>query len=84
MTVDWLAVCRRCAEGARAALASYPLYADRAVTTGVGSGGDLSLVIDRVAEDAVFSELEALGVPLMASSEERGEVDIAGGGTPAS
>jgi len=36
-------------------------------------------VIDRAAEDAVFGEIEALGVPLRAVSEERGELEIAGG-----
>jgi len=78
--VDWLAMCRRAAGRARSALAHYPLYADRAVTAGIGIGGDLALVIDRVAEDAVFHELEALGVALTAISEERGEVPIGGGG----
>ena len=48
--------------------------------TGRGEGGDMALVIDRAAEDAIFAELEALGVPLTAVSEERGEVAIAGGG----
>jgi myo-inositol-1(or 4)-monophosphatase len=37
-------------------------------------------VIDTVAEDAIFSELEALGVGLTAVSEERGRVAIGGGG----
>ena len=40
----------------------------------------MAYVIDRAAEDAIFRELEALGVPLTAVSEERGEVAIAGGG----
>ncbi len=40
----------------------------------------MTLTIDRAAEDAVFAELEALGVPVTAISEERGEVAIAGGG----
>lgn len=80
MSVDWLAVCRRAAQAAHTALESYPLHADRAVTAGVGSGGDLSYVIDRATEEAVFAELESLGVPLTAISEERGEVQINGGG----
>lgn len=78
--VDWLNLCRRAAARARSALGRYPLYADRAVSAGIGIGGDLALVIDRVAEDAVFYELEALDVPLTAISEERGEVRIGGGG----
>ncbi|MDX6690267.1 MAG: monophosphatase [Solirubrobacteraceae bacterium] len=80
LAVDWLETCRRAATRARAALDRYPLYAERAVTAGIGIGGDLALVIDREVEDAVFYELEALGIPLTAISEERGEVDIAGGG----
>jgi myo-inositol-1(or 4)-monophosphatase len=47
---------------------------------GRGEGGDMTLAIDRAAEDAVFAELDALGVPLTAVSEERGRVPIAGGG----
>ena len=50
---------------------------------GRGEGGDTTLAVDRAAEDAVFAELEALGVPLMAVSEERGEVAIGGGGPAA-
>ena len=47
---------------------------------GRGEGGDMSYVIDLAAEDAIFAELEALGVPVTAVSEERGEVAIGGGG----
>ena len=77
---DWLAFCRRASEGVREAVASYPTVASRSEQTGRGEGGDMALVIDRAAEDAVFAELEALGVPLTAISEERGHVEIAGGG----
>ena len=77
---DWLALCRRAASGGKAAIDRYPRLADRAQKTGRGEGGDMSLIIDRAAEDAVFAELEALGVPLTAISEERGRVAIAGGG----
>lgn len=80
LAVDWLGLCRRAAAGARGAMERHPLSADRAATAGRGMGGDMSLVIDREAEDAVFGELEALELPLTAVSEERGEVDIAGGG----
>ena len=58
----------------------YPRFEDRAEKTGRGEGGDMSLIIDRAAEDAVFAELEALGRPLTAISEERGRVAIHGGG----
>ena len=79
----WI-LCRRATAGVRRALALYPETAQRARTTGRGEGGDLALVIDRAAEDAVFAELEALGVGLTAVSEERGEVLVAGGGRPTS
>jgi myo-inositol-1(or 4)-monophosphatase len=77
---DWLAFCRRAAEGARSALSSYASTAERRRYVGRGEGGDMTLAMDRAAEDVVFAELEALGVPLTAVSEERGQVPIAGGG----
>jgi len=77
---DWLAFARRSATGVAAMLEAHPLTADRAPTTGRGEGGDNALVIDRGAEDVVFAELEALGVGLTAISEERGHVDVRGGG----
>jgi myo-inositol-1(or 4)-monophosphatase len=54
--------------------------ADRSQETGRGEGGDMALVIDRAAEDVIFAELEALGLPVTAISEERGQVELAGGG----
>jgi myo-inositol-1(or 4)-monophosphatase len=80
LSADWLGVCRRTAERVRQALAEYPAVSERSEETGRGEGGDMSLVIDRAAEDVVFEELEALGLPLTAVSEERGELSIAGGG----
>ncbi len=80
LRADWLGVCRRASEGVQAALTRHPLTADRATQTGRGEGGDMTLVIDRAAEDAIFAELEALGEPLTAVSEERGVVAIHGGG----
>ena len=77
---DWLAVCRRAVEGVHAELERYPEPADRSVPTGMGEGGDIALVIDRAAEDAIFAELEALEQPLTVISEERGHVDLHGGG----
>jgi myo-inositol-1(or 4)-monophosphatase len=77
---DWLEFCRRAAGAARDAVHAYATAAERAVETGHGEGGDMAYVIDRAAEDAVFGEIERLGVPLTAISEERGEVAIAGGG----
>jgi myo-inositol-1(or 4)-monophosphatase len=79
-STDWLEFCRRAAGAARDAVHAYGSTAERAVETGRGEGGDTAYVIDRAAEDAVFGEIEALGVPLTAISEERGEIAIAGGG----
>jgi myo-inositol-1(or 4)-monophosphatase len=77
--VDWLGLCRRAAQTGAETLATYA-PADRAATAGRGEGGDMALVIDRAVEDRVFEQLEELAVPLTAISEERGHVDIAGGG----
>ena len=78
-STDWLGFCRRAAGAARDAVHAYATTAERGVETGRGEGGDTAYVIDRAAEDAVFAEIEALGVPVLAVSEERGEVQIAGG-----
>lgn len=80
LETDWLALSRRALAGVRAALSRYSTTAERSEETGRGEGGDVALVIDRAAEDAVFAELEALGLPLTAISEERGRVEIGGGG----
>ena len=76
----WLGFSRRAAEGARAALGDFAGTAARAERVGRGEGGDMTLAIDRAAEDAVFEALESMGVGLLAVSEERGHVEIAGGG----
>jgi myo-inositol-1(or 4)-monophosphatase len=52
------------------------------VYEGVGEGGDRTLVIDRLCEEAVFAELEALhdaGHEFTAISEERGTVNFGSG-----
>jgi myo-inositol-1(or 4)-monophosphatase len=77
---DWLGFCRRAAGAARDAVNAYATTAERGVETGRGEGGDTAYVIDRAAEDAIFAEIEALGVPLLAVSEERGELEIGEGG----
>jgi myo-inositol-1(or 4)-monophosphatase len=79
-STDWLEFCRRAATAARDAVQAYGSTAERAVETGRGEGGDTAYVIDRAAEDAVFGEIEALGVPVLAVSEERGEIEVGGGG----
>jgi myo-inositol-1(or 4)-monophosphatase len=78
-STDWLAFCRRAAGAAREAVQAYATTAERGVETGRGEGGDTAYVIDRAAEDAIFAEIEALAEPVTAVSEERGEIQIAGG-----
>jgi myo-inositol-1(or 4)-monophosphatase len=73
LEADWLDICRRAEAAARRALQSYPISA-RSRPTGRGEGGDISLVIDRAAEDAILAELELTGLPLTVVSEERGRV----------
>ena len=80
---DWLALCRRAAHAAREAVAGLTSTAERSVQHGRGEGGDTTLAVDKAAEDAVFRELEAFGVPLLAVSEERGELAVGGGGPAA-
>lgn len=79
LDVDWLALCRRASRKVRRALDRFP-QTDRGLTAGRGMGGDTALMIDRLAEEAILSELEALGAGLTVISEERGEVPLAGGG----
>ena len=76
---DWTAACRRMVETIKREFEAYPTFAERKVGTGQGAGGDYTLVIDAVAEDAVFAELEKIaesGAEFYAISEERGEVDF--------
>src|SRR5215210_4751756 len=77
---DWLAFSRRAADAGRAALRRFPLTTQRARKLGRGEGGDMTLAIDGAVEDALFAELETLGVGLCAISEERWRVEISGGG----
>jgi myo-inositol-1(or 4)-monophosphatase len=75
---DWLGVCREAARRLREVLIEAPTTAERAEEAGRGEGGDRSLVIDRAAEEGVFSlldELHSAGHRFTAVSEERGEVD---------
>jgi myo-inositol-1(or 4)-monophosphatase len=76
---DWLGLCRRAAHAARDAVSGFASTAERSVPHGEGEGGDTTLAVDQAAEDAVFLELERLGVPLLAVSEERGEVSLNAG-----
>jgi myo-inositol-1(or 4)-monophosphatase len=82
---DWLGACRRMVAAQRELFLAEPGIAERTVYAGRGEGGDRALVIDRRAEDMVFSELERLhaeGGEFVVVSEERGEVSF-GDGTAA-
>ena len=47
---------------------------------GVGAAGDRTFPIDRMAEEIIFSELEASGLSLSVVSEEYGLKELHGGG----
>jgi myo-inositol-1(or 4)-monophosphatase len=82
-SADWLGICRRAVEAQRAIFERVRGSEARTVYEGVGKGGDRTLVIDRLCEDAVFAELEELageGASFVAVSEERGEVSFGSGG----
>ena len=79
---DWLGACRAAVAGLRDVMREHPTSRERVVETGtLGEGGDRTLVIDQLAEDIVFAELERLhdaGARFTAVSEERGVVDFGG------
>jgi len=79
LQADWLGACRAASQGLREVLVEHPTSRERVVETGSrGEGGDRTLVIDELAEDAVFAQLDALhgaGARFTAVSEERGIVD---------
>ncbi len=76
----WLGFSRAAGHAVQEVLVRYPTTSDRGRTTERGQGGDMTLAIDQAAEDAVFAELESIGLPLTAVSEERGHVAVHGGG----
>lgn len=82
LEADWLGACRRATEAVAKSLHAAPTTLERAVETGLGEGGDRTLVIDTAAEDAVFHQLDGLhaeGHRFTAVSEERGTVDYGDG-----
>ncbi|MGN6816354.1 MAG: inositol monophosphatase family protein [Solirubrobacterales bacterium] len=83
LQADWPGICRRIVAAQRPIFAAARTSEERTVYEGIGEGGDRTLAIDRRAEDAVFAELEKLaaeGASFVAVSEERGEVELGGGG----
>jgi myo-inositol-1(or 4)-monophosphatase len=74
---EWLEACRRAVEVQRRIFAEHQGIEGRTQYEGIGEGGDRTLVIDRLCEDAIFAELERLhreGHEFTAVSEERGSV----------
>jgi myo-inositol-1(or 4)-monophosphatase len=83
LAADWIGVCRRAADRISAMFGERPTTGERESGTERGAGGDRTLVIDSLAETAVFEELEALhagGCDFTVISEERGTV-VFGDGT---
>jgi myo-inositol-1(or 4)-monophosphatase len=82
-SADWQGICRRIVAAHRRLFDEVRGIEARTVYEGVGEGGDRTLQIDRLCEEAVFEELEALaeqGASFVAISEERGEVSFGSGG----
>src|SRR5918998_1925194 len=83
MSPDWLGASRRAAAALRTMLAERVTIAERVIETGTrGEGGDRTLEIDALAEEAVLAELDGLyqaGARFTVVSEERGTVDFGGG-----
>lgn len=76
---QWIAACRRAVELQKQVFSEHRGIEARTQYEGVGEGGDNTLVIDKLCEDAVFAELEALhreGHEFTAVSEERGSVSF--------
>src|SRR4051795_3893047 len=84
MATDGLEASRRAASALRTMLGERTTIAERVIETGTrGEGGDRTLEIDALAEDAVFAELQVLydaGARFTVVSEERGTVDFGGDG----
>jgi myo-inositol-1(or 4)-monophosphatase len=82
---EWIAAWRRAVEVQRRIFSEHQGIEARTQYEGVGEGGDHTLVIDRLCEDAIFAELEKLhaaGHAFTAVSEERGSVDFGNGESP--
>ena len=81
---EWISACRRAVERQKRVFSEHQGIEARTQYDGVGEGGDNTLVIDRLCEDAIFTELEALhrdGHDFSAVSEERGSVSFGDGGS---
>ena len=82
---EWIAACRRAVEVHKGVFSEHRGIEARTQYEGVGEGGDKTLVIDRLCEDAIFDELQGLheaGHEFTAVSEERGSVSFGNGDSP--
>jgi len=82
---EWIAACRRAVEVQKRIFDEHRGIEARTKYEGVGEGGDKTLVIDKLCEDAIFAELDALhsaGHEFTAISEERGTVSFGSGESP--
>jgi myo-inositol-1(or 4)-monophosphatase len=82
---QWIAACRRAVDVQKGVFSEHRGSEARTQYEGVGEGGDKTLVIDRLCEDAIFAELEQLhedGHEFTAISEERGSVSFGDGDSP--
>ena len=82
---EWIAACRRAVEVQKRVFSEHSGIEARTQYEGVGEGGDNTLVIDRLCEDAIFDELQGLheaGHEFTAVSEERGSVSFGNGDSP--
>jgi myo-inositol-1(or 4)-monophosphatase len=82
---EWIAACRRAVEVQKRVFDEHRGIEARTQYEGIGEGGDKTLVIDRLCEDAIFAELDALhqaGHEFTAVSEERGSISFGNGDSP--
>jgi len=80
---EWIAALRRAVEAQKKVFSEHVGIEARTQYEGIGEGGDRTLVIDRLCEDALFAELDMLheaGHEFTAVSEERGTVQFGDGG----
>jgi myo-inositol-1(or 4)-monophosphatase len=82
---QWISACRRAVEVQKRVFSEHQGIQARTQYEGIGEGGDKTLVIDRLCEDAIFDELQRLhdaGHEFTAVSEERGTVTFGDGQSP--
>ena len=77
----WLDLCRAAAAAAAEAVAAIE-PAERGRRLERGEGGDVTMALDQAAEDAIVAVLERSGEPMTVIAEERGRVELGGGGPP--